>query len=147
MTCKENCLYYEVCSQFSKADGANCKYYDFSNQAEKCECFKDKSEYIHLPCKVGDTMWKLCTISSRIKFGDMWDGRIVKNNCDRCGYRNCYCYDVGLREHDDESMIDIVEPKKIKSEEFALKIKPYVGTIWFKTREAAERALEEGKNK
>lgn len=37
MTCKENCLYYEVCSQFSKADGANCKYYDFSNQAENSE--------------------------------------------------------------------------------------------------------------
>lgn len=41
MTCKDNCLYYEVCSQFSKADGANHEYYDFSNQAEKCECFKD----------------------------------------------------------------------------------------------------------
>lgn len=41
MTCKDNCLHYEVCSQFSKADGANHEYYDFSNQAEKCECFKD----------------------------------------------------------------------------------------------------------
>ena len=41
MTCKDNCLHYEVCAQFSKADGANCEYYDFSNQAEKCECFKD----------------------------------------------------------------------------------------------------------
>lgn len=41
MTCKDNCLHYEVCSQFSKADGANHEYYDYSNQAEKCECFKD----------------------------------------------------------------------------------------------------------
>lgn len=41
MTCKDNCLHYEVCSQFTKADGANHEYYDFSNQAEKCECFKD----------------------------------------------------------------------------------------------------------
>lgn len=41
MNCKDNCLHYEVCAQFSKADGANHEYYDFSNQAEKCECFKD----------------------------------------------------------------------------------------------------------
>ena len=41
MTCKDNYLHYEVCSQFTKADGANHEYYDFSNQAEKCECFKD----------------------------------------------------------------------------------------------------------
>lgn len=41
MTCKDNCLHYEVCSKFTKADGANHEYYDFSNQAEKCECFKD----------------------------------------------------------------------------------------------------------
>lgn len=44
MTCKDNCLHYEVCAQFSKADGANHEYYDFSNQAEKCECFKDNDE-------------------------------------------------------------------------------------------------------
>ena len=130
----ENCLHWEVCG-----------YALNSKTVYKCDCFVDESKVIELPCRVGDTMWKLCTISSRIKFGDMWDGRIVKNNYDRCGYRNCYCYDVGLRKHDDESMIDIIEPKKIKSEEFALKIKPYVGIIWFKTREEAERALEEGK--
>jgi hypothetical protein len=41
MNRKDNCLHYEVCAQFSKADGANHEYYDFSNQAEKCECFKD----------------------------------------------------------------------------------------------------------
>lgn len=66
MTCKENCLYYEVCSQFSKADVANCKYYDFSNQAEKCEYFKDKSEYIHLPCKVGDVVYKVSFVHKNI---------------------------------------------------------------------------------
>lgn len=41
MTCKDNCLHYEVCAQLSKADGANHEYYDFLNQAEKCECFKN----------------------------------------------------------------------------------------------------------
>ena len=41
MTCKD-CLHYEV-----------CYYHDF----EECEWFKDKSELVHLPCKVGDTVW------------------------------------------------------------------------------------------
>ena len=74
------------------------------------------------PCKVGDTMYKLCSVNSRIKMGDMWDGRIVKSNCDRCGYRNCPCYDIGLR-HDHELMIDVVVPKKIHSLAFLLIIR------------------------
>ncbi len=45
MTCKD-CLHYEVCAQFSKADGANHEYYTYANQSEKCECFRDKSESV-----------------------------------------------------------------------------------------------------
>ena len=41
MTCKD-CLHYEV-----------CYYHDF----EECEWFKYKSEWIHLPCKVGDVVY------------------------------------------------------------------------------------------
>ena len=41
MTCKD-CLHYEV-----------CYYHDF----EECEGFKDKSEWVHLPCKVGDVVY------------------------------------------------------------------------------------------
>ena len=40
MTCKD-CLHYEV-----------CYYHDF----EECEWFKDKSEWVHLPCKKGDVL-------------------------------------------------------------------------------------------
>ena len=56
MVCKD-CLHYEVCSQFSKADGANHEYYTYTNLSEKCECFKDKSEWVHPPCKAGDTIF------------------------------------------------------------------------------------------
>ncbi len=59
MTCKENCLYYEICLQLSRADGVYCKYYDSSNQAERCKLFKDKSELIDLPCKVGDYVYSI----------------------------------------------------------------------------------------
>ena len=41
MTCKD-CLHYEV-----------CYYHDF----EECEWFKDKSEWVHLPCKMGDVIY------------------------------------------------------------------------------------------
>ena len=41
MTCKD-CLHCEV-----------CYYHDF----EECEWFKDKSEWVHLPCKVGDVVY------------------------------------------------------------------------------------------
>lgn len=58
MTCEE-CLHYEVCSLFTKADGANHEYYTYANLSEKCECFKDKSEWVHLPCKVGDTVYEV----------------------------------------------------------------------------------------
>ena len=43
MTCKD-CLHYEV-----------CYYHDF----EECGWFSDKSEWLHLPCKVGDTVYQV----------------------------------------------------------------------------------------
>lgn len=81
MTCEE-CLHYEVCSLFTKADGANHEYYTYANLSEKCECFKDKSEWVHLPCKVGDTVYRLQYIEptpgrfivgvAEIKFSLIW---------------------------------------------------------------------------
>ena len=46
MTCKD-CLHCEV-----------CYYHDF----EECEWFKDKSEWVHLPCKVGDRVFTIVII-------------------------------------------------------------------------------------
>ena len=42
-SCKD-CLHYEA-----------CYYHDF----EECEWFKDKSEWVHLPCKVGDIVYQV----------------------------------------------------------------------------------------
>lgn len=146
MTCKDCYLYghchYDV--HITKNEKGEYIQIPASLDAEKdCEGFKDKSLIVELPCKVGDTMYKLCTVYTHRKFGDMWDGHIVRNNCDRCGYRNCSCYDIGLRQHENDMAIDIIETKVIKSIEFAVKILPYVGTIWFRTREEAEGALNE----
>lgn len=57
MTCKD-CIHYEVCSQFSKADETNHEYYTYTNLSEKCGCFKDKSLLMLLPCKVGDMLYE-----------------------------------------------------------------------------------------
>ena len=52
MTCKD-CVHYDVCET---------TYPDlelpFVN-LEKCRLFKDKSKFIELPCKVGDTIYKI----------------------------------------------------------------------------------------
>lgn len=99
--------------------------------------------WIRPPCKVGDTVYKLCSVNSNIKMGQMWDGKIVKSNCDRCGYRNCSCYDIGLRELDNPHFINVVEDRTIYNLEFLVKIMPYFGTIYFTTKEQAEQKLKE----
>lgn len=98
------------------------------------------------PCQVGDTLYKLCTVNSRIKMGDKWDGKVVKHNCDRCGYRDCACYDIGLQKHEHELMIDVVVPKKVYSLAFLMEIMPYIGRIWFTSEEEAQKALQEHEN-
>ena len=51
MTCKD-CLHFEVCESVSKRQSLATLYY-----AEDCPCFTDKSEWIYLPCKVGDIVY------------------------------------------------------------------------------------------
>lgn len=65
MTCKDNCLHWEVC-KLTPPEYATAKYYTFCNCAEKCECFKDKSKYIELPCKVGETVYHYCKSVNQI---------------------------------------------------------------------------------
>lgn len=47
MTCKD-CIHCDV-----------CQYKELPIIAEQCVDFKDKSKYIELPCKVGDTVYVL----------------------------------------------------------------------------------------
>ena len=59
MTCKDDCLHYEFCkNQFGDTD-----YFDdevITNDVENyCGKFEDKSKYIKLPCKVGDTVYAI----------------------------------------------------------------------------------------
>ena len=59
-TCKD-CLHIEVC----KDSLGNTKHYDnviaAGNVEELCAFFKDRSKFVELPCKVGDTVYMLVT--------------------------------------------------------------------------------------
>ena len=55
MTCKD-CVHYEVCKYYIETalDGLD---YKLNMIADGCEDFKDRSRFVELPCKVGDTVY------------------------------------------------------------------------------------------
>lgn len=62
MTCKD-CLHYEACKgTYYTAKGCdNIALYDFDGEMyadSGCEDFADRSEWVHLPCKVGDKVYQ-----------------------------------------------------------------------------------------
>ena len=93
-----------------------------------------------LPCKVGDTVYKICPISTFLEIGDRWDGRIVKTDCHRCAYYACDCHDIGYQK----DARNVIVERKMSTLERIVLCMPYFGTIYFLTREEAERALEGG---
>lgn len=56
-TCKE-CLHYEACKAFNRMR-QNVIDASSSGAEKLCGRFADKSRFIELPCKVGDTAWVL----------------------------------------------------------------------------------------
>lgn len=118
MTCKD-CIHYDMCERLN-----------FSETIDDCEFFKNKSRFIELPCKVGDTVFELiqkcdppfgtCPFSggygiSRCGFGD--DNR----------YKNCGAY--------------------IKEIPFSLCSFYNIGKTIFLTKEEAEKALRKEQKK
>lgn len=56
MTCKD-CLHCEACTDMLEnlgytVDGDGC------DADKRCKCFADRSEWVHLPCKVGDKVYQ-----------------------------------------------------------------------------------------
>ena len=58
MTCKD-CIHYDLCRSFSRIQlgwhGNSVHYVE--NMEEICKDFKDRSRFVELPCKVGDTLF------------------------------------------------------------------------------------------
>ena len=62
MTDCKNCLHYEVCADVMKKElFIKEKMLKIANPI--CKCFLDKSKIIELPCKVGDTVYRITQCS------------------------------------------------------------------------------------
>lgn len=100
-----------------------------------CKAYKDGRAVV-MPCKVGDTVYKLCPVNLDIPFGSMWDGRIVSKNCHRCPYANCACGDIIL------GLTSITVIENI-SESWIYKYREYFGKTVFLTLDEAQAKLNE----
>ena len=57
MTCKD-CVHYEVCMDFTTLkESVFCQNYD--KQEELCDYFKNKANFVELPCEVGTLVYVL----------------------------------------------------------------------------------------
>lgn len=59
MTCKD-CLHYEAHKHFFRSADYEKDFDDYFKDIDieyKCPEFTDRSEWVHLPCKVGDTVY------------------------------------------------------------------------------------------
>lgn len=55
-----DCLHFKACYEMAAANNAD----EFNTMfAEKCEDFADRSEWVHLPCRVGDTVYTIYNAS------------------------------------------------------------------------------------
>lgn len=55
MTCKD-CLHLEACKNMLEEMGYTVDG-DGENADQRCNDFTDKSRFVELPCKIGDTVW------------------------------------------------------------------------------------------
>ena len=124
-TCKD-CLHYDVC----KALEDQVPMID----ARQCGCYKDKSRFIELPCKVGDVVYWLdtfvddetCAECENYYDGGMGAYSLCKKTCDVSRCTEC---------------IEIVET--VANEDFILRHFNVFGKTVFLTREEAEKVLKE----
>lgn len=55
-----DCLHFKACYEMAEANNAD----EFNTMfAEKCEDFTNRSEWVHLPCRVGDTVYTIYNAS------------------------------------------------------------------------------------
>jgi len=112
-----NCLSEEIC-RYNDGHNLYCK------DDYVCPHFKNRSEWVHLPCKVGDTVFKL------------W-------------YEPCHNGETHPDSYDCEGCLDECDIKKTITEYKVPSLRFIVNElmndscIYYLTREEAERALEE----
>ena len=91
-TCKD-CLHWDACKNMLEAMG-HIVDGDGENADQRCNDFTDKSRFVELPCKIGDTVYRIyakCDCP-----GDCY----AKRTCKGCEYRDVYVeeqsFDFGM---------------------------------------------------
>nr|DAV14517.1 MAG TPA: hypothetical protein [Caudoviricetes sp.] len=120
MTCKD-CFHYEACNNTynNLRTDIGCWQKDFDDEdytKAYCDNFTARSEWVHLPCKVGDTVWYITGIGNKLIKPAIIEGIII----DSKGIKDLYVCGNGFNF---ENSFD----------------------IFYLTREEAEKALEEKK--
>ena len=111
----ENCLYNKNCQFLLKHR---------NGEMVLCTTFEDKSEWVHLPCKVGDTVYKLW-------YKPCHNGEEAPDSYGCCG-----CEDECDLKRD---IFEYVVP----SVDWILRRKNSFGKgVWYLTREEAEDAMD-----
>ena len=128
MNCRD-CLHFKACYEMAAANGAE----EFNTLfANKCEDFTDRSEWVHLPCKVGDTVYSFCDCFGVILpyFVETFNVSYYDKNT------TVWQYEANCTNNEEDELLDSID----------FEVEDIRKTV-FLTREEAERALEEGENK
>lgn len=120
MDCKscKDCLHYAVCIYHI------CEKTDMT--VAECPHFTDTSEWIHLPCKAGDSIYKLQYAPCHL--GETYP--------DSYGCDGCY---------DECDIKKVITEYKVPSLRFIIDELMNDSCVYYLTREEAEKALEEEK--
>ena len=126
MTCKD-CLHYELCryNTYQEAHyfGKAKEIYITIDNNSPCKYFTNRSEWVHLPCKVGDTIYKL------------WYGpcHLGETYPDSYGCDGCY---------DECDIKKVITEYKVPSLRFIIDELMNGSCVYYLTRKEAEKALE-----
>lgn len=98
MTCKD-CIHYEACKDIyypMSTYDEEAKAFDESNSCDGCQFYSDKTRFVELPCKSGQTVYELTT-SEEIKRRKIKD-IIYDNKGFRLRLEPYYSYEYYLNE-------------------------------------------------
>lgn len=122
-----SCLHYEVCDYRINEEDIT---------VAECTQFTARSEWAHLPCKVGEEIWVI----------DREDGEAVDISCVQfiAKSKGCIIATSWINDYDiDETIAYHINETQ---ENFDTDLQVYPDGDWFTTKEQAEQALEEERN-
>ena len=125
MNCRD-CIHFKACYEMARANNAD----EFNTlYAEKCEDFQDRSLWVKLPCKVGDSLFMLNRDKTKVQ-EMIFEKPDIRCHCKKddefaCCMPVCTSYQNGICAYRFNN--DFRE----------------IGKTVFLTREEAERALKE----